>query len=118
MGLLAYGLPVFPSPALSSLILGTLVAAHLRVPLPAVTALALGLGLVHGVPNGVAMRQEGPGVLGLLGLLVALVVLVGLVAAYIVSRQQQWPRMAVRVAGSWMAAIGLLMLGWALRGGH
>ena len=26
--------------------------------------------------------------------------------------------MAVRVAGSWMAAIGVLMLGWALRGGN
>jgi hydrogenase/urease accessory protein HupE len=117
VGLLAHGLPVFPSPALSSLILGTLVAADLRVPPPAVTALALGLGLVHGVHNGVAMQQAGAGAMGLLGLLAALVVLVALVAAGVVSLQQQWTRIAVRVAGSWMAAIGLLMLGWALRGG-
>jgi hypothetical protein len=27
-----------------------------------------------------------------------------------------WPRVAVRVAGSWIAAIGLIMLGLALRG--
>jgi hydrogenase/urease accessory protein HupE len=117
VGLLAHGLPVFPSPALSSLILGTLVAADLRVPPPAVTALALGLGLVHGVHNGMAMQQAGAGVLELLGLLAALVVLVALVAAGVVSLQQPWTRMAVRVAGSWMAAMGLLMLGWALRGG-
>jgi hydrogenase/urease accessory protein HupE len=118
IGLLTHGLPGFPAPALSLLILGTLVAADLHLPPPAITALALGLGLVHGFPNGVAMRQAGPGVLGLLGLLAALCVLVALVAACVVSLQQQWPRMAVRVAGSWMAAIGLLMLGWALRGGH
>ena len=118
VGLLAHGLPVFPLPILSLLILGTLVAADLRVPLPAVTALAVGLGLVHGVRNGVAMQQAGAGSLGLLGMLTALVVLLTLVAAGVVALHQPWARMAVRVAGSWMAAIGLLMLGWALRGGN
>jgi urease accessory protein len=118
VGLLLHGLPVFPIPALSLLILGMLVAADLRLPPPAVTVLALGLGLGHGVRNGVAMQQAGAGVLGLLGLLAALCVLVALVAAGVVSLSQQWTRMAVRVAGSWMAAIGVLMLGWALRGGH
>jgi hypothetical protein len=27
-----------------------------------------------------------------------------------------WARVAVRVAGSWIAAAGLFMLGWAVRG--
>ena len=54
----------------------------------------------------------------LLGLLAALFVLVALVAACVVSLHQPWARMVVRVAGSWLAAIGLLMLGWALRGGN
>jgi tungstate transport system permease protein len=80
--------------------------------------LAVGLGLVHGVHNGVAMQQAGAGVLGLMGMLTALVVLVALVAACVVSLHQPWARMVVRVAGSWLAAIGLLMLGWALRGGN
>ena len=118
VGLLAHGLPVLPVPALSLLILGTLVAATLRLPPPAVTALAVGLGLVHGVLNGVAMQQAGAGVLGLLGILAALFVLVALVAACVVSLQQQWTGIAVRVAGSWMAAMGLLMLGWFLHGGN
>jgi hypothetical protein len=43
--------------------------------------------------------------------------LVALVAA-VVSLHQQWARMAVRVAGSWMAAMGLLRLGWFLHGGN
>ena len=63
------------------------------------------------------MRKAGAGVLGLLGLLAALFVLVALVAAGVVSLHQQWTRLIVRVAGSWMAAMGLLMLGWFLRGG-
>ena len=116
VGLLAHGLPGFPLSALSLCILGTLVAVELPLPLPAVTALALGLGLGHGVLNGV--QQAGTGVRGLLGSLAALVVLVALVAAGVVSLHQQWTRIAVRVAGSWMAAIRLLMLGWALRGGN
>jgi hydrogenase/urease accessory protein HupE len=118
IGLLAHALPGIPIPALSLLILGMLVAADLRLPPPAVTALAVGLGLEHGVRNGFAMLQAGAGILGLLGVLAALVVLIALVAAGVVALHQPWARMAVRVAGSWLAAIGLLMLGWALRGGH
>jgi hypothetical protein len=34
----------------------------------------------------------------------------------VVSLGRPWMRIAVRVAGSWIAAIGLLLLGWALRG--
>jgi len=115
--MLAHGLPVFPVPALSLLIIGALVAVDLRLPPLVVTALAVGLGLLHGVLNGVALQQAGAGVLELLGLLASLFVLVALVAAGAVSLHQQWTRIAVRVAGSWMAAMGLLMLGWFLRGG-
>jgi urease accessory protein len=104
-------------PALSLLLLGTLVAADLRLPPAVVTALAGGLGLEHGCLNGVAMRQAGVGALGLLGIMAALVVLVALVAACVVALQQRWRRIVVRVAGSWIAAIGLLMPGWILRGG-
>jgi urease accessory protein len=118
VGLLAQELPAFPIPALSLLILGTLIGADLRLPPTAVTALAVGLGLVHGCLNGVAMRQAGAGALGLLGIMAALFVLVALVAACVVALQRPWTRIVVRVAGSWIAAMGLLMLGWALRGGH
>jgi urease accessory protein len=116
VGLLTPWLPALPSPALSFLILGTLVATDLRLPPMAVMALALGLGLVHGCLNGVAMQQAGAGALGLLGILAALFVLVALVAAYVVSLKRPWTRIVVRVAGSWITAVGLLMLGWSLRG--
>jgi hypothetical protein len=80
--------------------------------------LAIGLGLMHGCLNGVAMQQAGAGALGLLGILAALFVIVALMAAYVVSLQRPWTRIVIRVAGSWITAEGLLMLGWAIRGGN
>lgn len=43
-------------------------------------------------------------------------VIVALVSAFIVSLKQSWTRIVVRVAGSWVAAIGMLMFGWILHG--
>jgi hypothetical protein len=36
-------------------------------------------------------------------------------AGGVVSLTPPWTRIVVRVIGSWLAAIGLLMLGWAAR---
>jgi hypothetical protein len=36
-------------------------------------------------------------------------------AACTVAWQSGWLRIAWRVAGSWIAAVGLLLLGWSLR---
>jgi hypothetical protein len=44
-----------------------------------------------------------------------LFIVVTLVSAFVVSLKQQWARIAVRVAGSWIVATGLLMIGWAMR---
>jgi len=68
---------------------------------------------VHGVFNGAALKQ-GPGTLGLLGIMVMLFVLVALASAFVVSLKTPWMRIAVRVAGSWIASSGLLLLGWSL----
>jgi hydrogenase/urease accessory protein HupE len=115
IGLRVSATPAFPVPAASFMILGTLVAADLRLPANGVAVLAVVLGLVHGVLNGTALRQ-GAGGLGLLGIMAALFVLVALASAFVVSLERPWTRIAVRVAGSWVAASGLLLLGWAFRG--
>jgi hypothetical protein len=54
--------------------------------------------------------------LALLGISGAIFALVAIAAAFAVSLRTSWARVAVRVAGSWVAAIGLPMLGWWLRG--
>ncbi len=97
------------------LLLGGLVAADTTVSLRATTALAVLLGLYHGYLNGTGMGQSLSAVLVLIGLVFAIFVIVALVAAFVLSLRASWMRIAVRVTGSWIAASGLLMLGWAAR---
>ena len=53
----------------------------------------------------------------LAGAVVAFTVLVALLAGPLVSIQAFWARIALRVVGSWIAATGVLMIGWTLRTG-
>ena len=100
----------------SFLVLGILVATGRRLPPALVAVLAAALGLVHGWLNGVTLAVAGRDALGLAGIAVAAFVLVALMAAAVVSLRPPWTRFAVRVAGSWIAATGLLLLGWTLSG--
>ena len=99
----------------SFLALGGLVAAEARLNPEWVTGLALVVGLLHGYLNGAAMAQAKLGALGLVGIVSTLFVTVALAAAMVVAIRVPWGRIAVRVAGSWIAAVGLLLLGWSLR---
>ena len=60
------------------------------------------------------MKMAGLGVVGLLGSVGCLFVLVSLLAGLVVNLKQPWTRIAVRVAGSWIVAVGLLYVGWTL----
>ena len=97
------------------LLLGGLLAADANLSLRVTTGLAALLGLYHGYLNGTGMGQSGSAAVALLGLVFAVFVLIALAAAFVVRLRAQWARIAVRVAGSWIAASGLLMLGWAVR---
>jgi hydrogenase/urease accessory protein HupE len=97
------------------LLLGGLLAADAKLSLRVTTALAALLGLYHGYLNGTGMGLFETAAVALLGLVFAVFVLVALAAAFVVRLRAEWARIAVRVAGSWIAASGLLMLGWAVR---
>ena len=99
----------------SFLLLGGLLATDARVPVSANTVLASLIGLFHGYLNGAGIGRPNDPALVLLGLILAVFVLVALAASFVVPLRKQWARIAVRVAGSWIAASGLLMLGWAMR---
>lgn len=113
---------VVGSPAASSvtivsfLVLGLLTSIDLRLSPRAVSALVVSVGLLHGWLNGAAIAEAQREPTGLLGIAAAIFVIVTLLAALVLSLPAAWMRIAVRVAGSWVAAIGLLMLGWSLRG--
>jgi hydrogenase/urease accessory protein HupE len=120
--LLAYLLGTSPNVSLPGslswvplLVLGGLVAADFRLPIAVTTALAAALGLFLGLSNGYVMAQAGAGVRGGVGIVGAVFVVATLGAACAVAWQSGWLRIAWRVAGSWIAASGLLLLGWSLR---
>lgn len=99
------------------LLLGGFVATDAKLSLRLTTALAALLGLVHGYLNGTGMGQFGSAFIAVVGVACAVFVVIALAAAFVVRLRAHWARIAVRVAGSWIAASGLLMLGWALRAG-
>jgi urease accessory protein len=97
----------------SVLVLGVLVALAMPLPLVLGAALAAVVGLSHGGENGLDLGMPAAAALAGVGLAGAVAVAPGL---FLVPRLPVgWLRVAVRVAGSWIAAIGLIMLGLSLR---
>ena len=103
--------------ALWILLLGGLLAADARLSPGPLTALAAGVGFYHGYLNGAGMGPPATAAVALVGLVFAVFALVALAAALVVPLRAAWARIAVRVVGSWIAASGLLLLGWAARRG-
>ena len=102
--------------SLTLLALGVLTAASARLRPALVAVLAAALGITHGWLNGAGIASAGREASGLFGIAGAIFVVVALASALVVSLHRPWTRIAVRVTGSWFAAVGLLMLGWGLRG--
>jgi hydrogenase/urease accessory protein HupE len=102
--------------AVSMLVIGILAALDLRIGLAGITVLAALLGAVHGGLNGAAIAAAGREATALLGVAGAVFVVATLVGAAVVAMRRAWMRIAVRVCGSWIAATGLLLLGWTLSG--
>ena len=117
VGVLAAGAAPLPAvTSLSLLALGVLTAASAKLRPPLVVILAIALGLIHGWLNGAAIAAAGREASGMFGIAATIFVVVALAAALVVSSRKPWTRIAVRVTGSWIAAVGLLVLGWSLRG--
>jgi urease accessory protein len=97
------------------LIPGALVASDRELPLPLVFGLAAVVGVGVGFANGAATKAAGADLLAVAGAASAAFVVVTLSAGLATAQRVGWTRIAVRVAGSWIAALGLLTLGWTLR---
>ncbi len=101
--------------ALTILVVGGLVAADRKLPSAATLAVGTLIALVHGFLNGTAMSSAGLGLAALAGIAGTAFVLMALGGAWAVAWRSGWTRIALRVAGSWIVATGMLMLGWAFR---
>ncbi|HEY6255914.1 MAG TPA: HupE/UreJ family protein, partial [Xanthobacteraceae bacterium] len=96
-------------------LLGALVAGDLRLPLALVVAIAAALGALHGYDNGHDLAATAGALLAIVGITCSLFAIVSLLAGQVAVLQAQWARLAVRISGSWIGAVGLLMLGWSVR---
>ena len=118
----AIGMNLFTAPELPWLsvtfftLLGLLVAVDARLSPAAIAAIAVVYGMLHGLLNGSALAANGAGPVSLLGIAVTVLLIALLTAAAVVPVRVLWARIVVRVAGSWVAAVGMLMLGWLAQG--
>ena len=89
---------------------GLLVALRLPVGLTAVTGIGLLLGLAQGYSNGLAIRIDTAEVLFIAGIVGACLLILALASALALAARVSWHAIAVRAAGSWIAAIALIVL--------
>ena len=117
IGMQVSNVPTLPAVSIFSFAaLGLLVALDVKLSPWAVAAIASLFGLLHGVLNGGALAQANGVPLNVIGIVTTVFVLVLLISGAVVSLRPGWTRVAVRVAGSWVVAVGMLMLGWLFRG--
>ena len=95
----------------AGVLLGVLAAANARV----ARSVLLGIGLLVGLAHGLALGAESNG-LGALGSALTVGCLLAILAGEVAALRVEWTRVAARVLASWTAAVGLLQLGWVLRG--
>jgi urease accessory protein len=101
---------------LSLAVLGLLVAVNPRLPTGVTEGLGLIVGVMHGAANGAGAAATGVSrELFVAGLVTAGVVLATIVPALVLSLRAAWGGVAVRVVGSWIGAVGLLLCSLALR---
>ena len=92
------------------LVLGLLLALDWALPRALPLGLGAALGLIGGLANSTGMAGGADPALFLLGSALAGLAAILLPGALVVSLEAGWPRIAVRILGSWLAAVGALML--------
>lgn len=96
---------------------GVMVALDARLRAAAIAGIAAVVGFAHGLFNGATIAAGGSVSLALAGAVCAVFFLTAVLGAETTRLPAGWPRIAVRVGGSWIAATALLMLGWLMRPG-
>ena len=102
-------------PAASFVVVGGLVALGAPLPPVAIAGLAGLLGFAHGVADAASMTAADGSWPTLLGIGAGVFVGFALMAGIVLPLRSRVARTVVRVAGSWIAAAGILLVGWVLR---
>jgi urease accessory protein len=98
---------------LSVLALGALIALYRRMPTAVLLVLAALFGTAHGIANGEAITGLIRPYVFIPGIALAALAVSGyglVFTDWLLRRKTEWITIAVRVAGSWITAIGMLVL--------
>jgi urease accessory protein len=104
-------------------VFGAMVAVDAKASPSLVLGASMVAGAIHGWSNGAGIGDAlsageagtTSGILALSGIAAGVFVIVTLVSALVVPLRSYTARIVVRVAGSWLAAIAILMAGWLAR---
>ena len=96
---------------------GGLLASNLEAPPLACAAVAGLLGLVRGAADLQGAPADTTAILTLLGMCASVFAVFALGVSVTLPLRRFWMVLAARVAGSWLAAVGLLLAGWIMRYG-
>ena len=117
-----FAVPIQPSvlliaTALILLLIGGALAANLELPLRAGAMLCAALGLTRGAADLSDVALSVSSIATLCGMSLGVFVVFALAASVSLPLRRFWSIIATRIAGSWLAALGLLLAGWIIRYG-
>ncbi len=101
---------VFYINIISLIVLGILAALSFKLPRWFLYSIIMFFGFTHGFQNGTELSQTQSPILFMTGLLTGGLILFSIIAALTISIKKEWFQIALRVVGSWVAAIGLMMI--------
>jgi len=113
-------LPAILLPAATAVILlgvGGLLASNLELTPAPCAAVAGLLGLVRGAADLQGAPADPAAILTLVGMCASVFAVFALGVSVTLPLRRFWMVIAARVAGSWLAAVGLLLAGWIMRYG-
>jgi hydrogenase/urease accessory protein HupE len=117
LGLVPPHLFITVGTAVMLMIVGGLLASDAKLPASLCALAAAALGIVRGMADLSDTDPSAGHVLTLLGMCATLAAVYAIAASLTLPLKRVWMIMTTRVAGSWMAALGLLLIGWILRYG-
>jgi hypothetical protein len=116
-GLTLPALAISIATAVLFLTIGSLLASNFEVGTNATAVAGASLGMVRALSGLAGVTLTVAHTLTLLGMAASAFVVYALAASLTLPLRRAGPIIAVRVSGSWLAAVGLLLLGWIMRYG-
>lgn len=94
----------------SSLVIGGLVCLDLRMPIAIPVLVATGTGLAIGLDSAISINGLRDTVLAVAGLAVGVFYLAIVIVGLTVAAEKHWQRLAIRIGGSWIFAISVMVI--------